>query len=59
MGARHVGIEELPATCWLHDIEHLAALVPQLKPRIWKQMYAGSPLRPDLYEHRRCRRVIA
>jgi hypothetical protein len=64
LGSKHIGIvQSLLATCRLHDInpcdyflnvlqrvgQHPASLVHQLTPRIWKQMFAANPLRPDLH----------
>lgn len=65
LGARHVGIvQSLLVTCRLHHIDpydylvdvlqrvaqHPASQVEQLTPRMWKTLYAGNPLRSDLYE---------
>lgn len=64
LGARHVGIvQSLLATCRLHGIDpysylvdvlqrvgqHPAARVAELTPRLWKQHFAGNPLRSDLH----------
>lgn len=64
LGAEHVGIiQSLITTCKLHDInpytyltdvllrinDHPASQVAQLTPRLWKQAFAHSPLRSDLY----------
>ncbi len=70
LGTKHVGIvQSLLATCRLHDTtpydyfvdvlqrvgQHPASLAHQFTPRIWKQMFAATPLRSDLYEHpKRC-----
>jgi transposase len=69
LGAKHIGIvQSLLTTCRLHEIDpydyfvdilqrvgqHPAALVHQLTPRLWKQLYAANPLRSDLHDaHRR------
>jgi transposase len=65
VGAKHIGIvQSLLVTCRLHDVnpydylvdvlqrvgQHPASLVEQLTPRVWKTMFAGNPLRSDLYE---------
>ena len=65
LGAKHVGIvQSLLVTCRLHDIDpydyfvdvlqrvgqHPASQVHQLTPRLWKQMFAGNPLRSDLHD---------
>lgn len=65
LGAKHVGIvQSLLATCRLHDInphdyfvdvlqrvgQHPSSLVHQLTPRLWKEMFATSPLRSDLHD---------
>jgi transposase len=65
LGARHVGIiQSLVVTCRLHGVdpytylvdvlqrvaEHPASRVAELTPRLWKQQFAGNPLRSDL-EH--------
>ena len=65
LGARHVGIvQSLLATCRLHDInpydylvdvlqrvgQHPASRTHELTPRMWKQLFADSPLRSDLYD---------
>lgn len=64
LGAQHVGIvQSLLTTCRLHEInpydylvdllqrvgQHPAAGVTELTPRLWKQHFAASPLRSDLY----------
>ena len=64
LGARHVGImQSLIVTCRLHGIEpytylvdvlqrvseHPATRVAELTPRLWKQHFAGAPMRSDLY----------
>lgn len=64
VGAEHAGIvQSLIATCRLHDIdpytylvdvlqrvgEHSASRVAELTPRLWKQHFAATPLRSDLY----------
>ena len=64
LGAKHIGIvQSLLTTCRLHDInpydyfvdvlqridQHPAALVEQLTPRRWKELYASNPLRSDLH----------
>jgi transposase len=65
VGAKHAGIvQSLIATCRLHSIdpytylvdvlqrvgEHPAARVEELTPRLWKQHFAGSPMRSDLHK---------
>ena len=65
LGAKHVGIvQSLLVTCRLHDIDpydyfvdvlqrvgqHPASKVEQLTPRRWKELFAGNPLRSDLYD---------
>jgi transposase len=65
VGAEHAGIvQSLIATCRLHGIDaytylvdvlqrvgqHPAARVAELTPRLWKQHFAGNPLRSDLHE---------
>ena len=65
LGAMHVGIvQSLLVTCRLHDIDpydyfvdvlqrvgqHPASQVAQLTPRRWKELFAASPLRSDLYD---------
>ena len=65
LGATHVGIvQSLLVTCRLHDIDpydyfvdvlqrvgqHPASKVEQLTPRRWKDLFAGNPLRSDLYD---------
>jgi transposase len=65
VGAEHAGIvQSLIATCRLHDIdpytylvdvlqrvgEHPASRVAELTPRLWKQHFAATPLRSDLYK---------
>jgi transposase len=60
LGAEHVGIiQSLITTCKLHDVnpytylvdvlqrisEHPASQVSDLTPRLWKERYAGKPLR--------------
>ena len=64
LGAKHVGIvQSLLTTCRLHEINpydylvdvlqrvgtHPAARVSELTPRLWKQSFAKTPLRSDLY----------
>jgi hypothetical protein len=64
VGAKHAGIvQSLIVTCRLHGIDpytylvdvlqrvgqHPAARVAELTPRQWKQHFASSPLRSDLY----------
>ena len=64
LGAKHVGIvQSLIVTCRLHGIDpydylvdvlqrvaiHPATDVHQLTPRLWKPLFATSPLRSDLY----------
>jgi transposase len=64
LGAEHVGIiQSLITTCKLHDInpytyltdvllrvgQHPAKEVVDLTPRIWKEKFAGNPLRSDIY----------
>lgn len=64
LGARYVGmIQSLLTTCRLHEInpydylvdvlqrvgQHPAARVADLAPRLWKQHFAATPLRSDLY----------
>jgi transposase len=63
LGAKHVGmIQSLIVTCRLHGIdpytylvdvlqrisEHPASRVAELTPRLWKQHFAGNPLRSDI-----------
>lgn len=63
VGAKHAGImQSLIATCRLHDIDpytylvdvlqrvgaHPAARVAELTPRLWKQHFAGNPMRSDV-----------
>lgn len=63
LGAKQVGIvQSLLVTCKLHDIdpynylvdvlqrvgEHPAALVHELTPKMWKQLFANAPLRSVL-----------
>ena len=63
VGARDAGLmQSLIATCRLHDIDpytylvdvlqrvgqHPAARVAELTPRLWKQYFAGHPLRSDV-----------
>lgn len=65
LGAIHVGIvQSLLVTCRLHDIDpydyfvdvlqrvaqHPASKVEQLTPRRWKDLFADTPLRSDLYD---------
>ena len=65
LGAKQAGIvQSLLVTCRLHGIDpydylvdvlqrvgqHPASQVEQLTPRIWKTMFAGNPLRSDLYD---------
>jgi transposase len=64
IGAAHVGIiQSLICTCKLHDVDpytylvdvlqrvslHPASDVASLTPRLWKEKFAGSPMRSDLY----------
>ena len=64
VGAQHAGIvQSLIATCRLHDVDpykylvdvlqrvgqHPASRVAELTPRLWKQNFAGNPLRSDLH----------
>jgi len=64
LGAKHVGIvQSLIVTCRLHDIDpytylvdvlqrvgqHPASRVAELTPRQWKQHFAQTPLRSDIY----------
>jgi transposase len=64
LGAKHVGIaQSLIFTCRLHGLDpytylvdvlqrvdqHPASRVAELTPRLWKQNFATSPLRSDLY----------
>jgi transposase len=64
VGAQHAGIvQSLIATCRIHDVDpytylvdvlqrvgqHPASRVAELTPRLWKQHFAGSPLRSDLH----------
>lgn len=64
LGAKHVGIvQSLIVTCRLHGIdpytylvdvlqrvsEQPATRVAELTPRLWKQHFADSPMRSDLY----------
>lgn len=68
VGAQYVGVvHSLIVTCRLHDIDpydylvdvlqrvgqHPAAQVEQLTPRLWKQLFADSPLRSDIHKHAR------
>jgi transposase len=63
MGAQHIGIaQSLIVTCRLHSIDpytylvdvlqrvsqHPSTQVAELTPRMWKQLFADSPLRSDL-----------
>lgn len=63
VGARDAGImQSLIATCRLHDIDpytylvdvlqrvgqHPSARVAELTPRLWKQHFAGNPMRSDV-----------
>ena len=74
LGAMHVGIvQSLLVTCRLHDIDpydyfvdvlqrvgqHPASKVEQLTPRRWKELFAGNPLRSDLYDLNRGRNHAA
>uniref|UniRef100_A0ABX1PTI3 IS66 family transposase n=2 Tax=Aromatoleum TaxID=551759 RepID=A0ABX1PTI3_9RHOO len=67
LGARQVGImQSLIVTCRLHDIDpydylvdvlqrvsqHPASRVHELTPRLWKQLFAGNPLRSPLHSPR-------
>ena len=62
-GARHIGIiQSLLVTCRLHGVNpyeylvdvlqrisiHPASRVEELTPRLWKEKFAGSPMRSDL-----------
>ena len=64
LGAKHVGImQSLIVTCRLHGIDpydylvdvlqrvgqHPANRVHELTPRLWKQLFAGNPLRSPLH----------
>lgn len=64
LGAEHVGvIQSLVSTCKLHDInvydyltdvllrinQHPASQVHELTPRLWKERFAGSLLRSELF----------
>jgi hypothetical protein len=64
LGARHVGIiQSLIVTCRLHGVDpytylvdvlqrvaiHPASRVAELTPRLWKQHFAGNPMRSDLH----------
>ena len=64
LGAKHVGImQSLIVTCRLHQIDpydylvdvlqrvgqHPASQVHELTPRLWKQRFAGNPLRSPLH----------
>jgi transposase len=64
LGAEHIGIaQSLIATCRMHKIDpytylvdvlqrigqHPASKVAELTPRRWKELFADSPLRSDLY----------
>ena len=64
LGAKHVGImQSLIVTCRLHQIapydylvdvlqrvgQHPANRVHELTPRLWKQLFAGNPLRSALH----------
>ena len=64
LGAKHVGImQSLIVTCRLHQIDpydylvdvlqrvgqHPASRVHELTPRLWKQLFAGNPLRSALH----------
>ena len=64
IGAAHVGIiQSLICTCKLHDVDpytylvdvlqrvslHPASDVASLTPRLWKEKFADSPMRSDLY----------
>jgi len=65
VGAKHAGIvQSLVVTCRLHGLDpyaylvdvlqrvgkHAAARVAELTPRLWKQHFAGQPLRSDLHQ---------
>lgn len=67
LGARQVGImQSLIVTCRLHQIDpydylvdvlqrvsqHPAGRVHELTPRLWKQRFAGNPLRSPLHSLR-------
>ena len=64
LGAKHVGImQSLIVTCRLHQIDpydylvdvlqrvgqHPASQAHELTPRLWKQLFAGNPLRSALH----------
>jgi transposase len=64
LGAKHAGIvQSLIVTCRLHGIDpttylidvlqrvaiHPAARVAELTPRMWKQHFASTPMRSDVY----------
>ena len=70
LGAEHVGlIQSLISTCKLHDInsqtylidvlqrisQHPASQVIELTPRIWREQFAGEPLRCPLYQSNEAR----
>jgi len=65
LGAKHVGmIQSLIVTCRLHGIDpytylvdilqrigvHPASRVAELTPRMWKDLFAASPMRSDIRE---------
>jgi transposase len=65
LGAKHVGIiQSLIVTCRLHGIdpytylvdvlqrisEHPASRVDELTPRLWKQLFAATPLRSEIHD---------
>ena len=67
LGAKQVGImQSLIVTCRLHEIDpydylvdvlqrvsqHPASRVHELTPRLWKQLFAGNPLRSPLHSLR-------
>ncbi len=64
LGARHIGVfNSLIVTCRLHGVDpydylvdvlqrvavHPAHRVSELTPRLWKERFADSPMRSDLY----------
>jgi transposase len=66
VGARQVGvIQSLLVTCKLHEVDpydylvdvlqrvgqHPASRVHELTPRMWKQLFAGNPLRAPLHQY--------
>jgi transposase len=65
LGAKHVGIiQSLIVTCRLHGIdpytylvdvlqrisEHPASRVAELTPRLWKQLFAATPMRSEIHD---------